>query len=288
MSVFAGNPVWLTGQKWRKKQRFFGKVSAVLLAAALLALGDGLIAQMRAGSFDLDLVPGESQLISGPSPLKNPLDSDVRWRLLPPDAPVEFHLLGFFSGYWFGSGMWKARVGCRAGAAPGEYKLRVAFRGAPAQSAQTWTVRVFASAETMRAASFSCLRRWLAVNPFVAAAACGVAGIGFGVLTYFFGRLYAQALAWLGVAEIYRADNMDHSIWCLSPQALAPEPGNARMVIDWHGHLLGEARADSWHKGRLRLTMLDTAAPGPGALVCLKPPRVSQEVFNGIASLREQ
>lgn len=283
MGVFAGNPVWVTAQRWRKKQLQLGRISGILLFLALLALLDGLQAQMREGAFQLDMLPASREIISGPIPTEDRLESDVICQIIPADGALKFTMRGFFSGYWFGNTMWRADVES-VNAAPGEYKLRIYFKNAAASSAQLWTVRIFENAAAMRKSSLSWLMRWLGINPYIIAFLCGLAGITGGIATYFFGRLYAKSLGWLGLSEIYRSDKSDGSIWCLSAQSLAPQPGNARMILDRHGRLLGEARADSWQNGKLRLTMLDESTPRAGALVCLKPPRISQDVFAHIST----
>ena len=60
----------------------------------------------------------------------------------------------FYTGYWFGNGMWarqnNVQQGCRS---PGEYHLRVFFEGGR-QGAQNYDLRVFEDAAGMRAASF--------------------------------------------------------------------------------------------------------------------------------------
>ena len=261
-------------------------VSGLLLAVALLGLFDGLLAEMRGGSNRLELLPGESVTISGPAALRNPIASDLVARFSPPGAPLRFTLEGFFTGYWFGNGMWRGEVTAEPGAAPGSYGLRVSFRGAPGQAPQVYTLDIREDAAARRAASLSFLRRWLDVNPFLLAAVCGLAGIALGIATYAFGRRHVRLLAAMGCSEIYRASADDGAcrIWCLAAGALAPRPGTVRMVLDGEGVLIGEARVEGWRKGSLELTLLDGGAPPQGALVCLRPPSTA----GGAASGRTQ
>ncbi|MBD5539470.1 MAG: hypothetical protein HDQ94_05695, partial [Desulfovibrio sp.] len=179
-------------------------MSGILLAVALLGLFDGLLAEMRTGTSQLELLPGESLTLSGPAALKNPVSSDLVARVTPPDAPLRFTLEGFFTGYWFGNGMWRGEVMAEPDAAPGSYGLRITFRGAVGQAPQVYTLVIHEDATARREASLSFLRRWLDVNPFILAALCGGAGVALGAATYAFGRRHVRLLAALGCSEIYR------------------------------------------------------------------------------------
>ena len=79
-------PLWQACRQARR-QRLVGKISAFLLAVALLGLMDGLLAEMRTGSNQVDLLPSEAISLFRPSALKNPLDSDVLIRFKPENAP---------------------------------------------------------------------------------------------------------------------------------------------------------------------------------------------------------
>lgn len=288
MHFFAENKIWHLAQKSRKIQRFAGLVSGIFLALALLALFDGLLAQMRTGSNELEMLPGEEMTISGPVAVKNPLHSDVRARFNPLSAPLNFELEGFFTGYWFGGGMWRGRIVSDPEAHAGTYGLAITFKGASARVAQKYVIRVFENKMAMREASMSVFRRIFDLNPFIIAAMAGLAGIVCGLVTYYFGRKYADALRALGLAEIYRACKTDGLVWCYAPRSLAPHAGNARMVFDHNGNLLGEARAECWEKGKLRMTMLDGFAAEEGSLVCLVPPQISENHQRGKDSLEDK
>lgn len=101
----------------------------------------------------MDLLPGEAISLSGPSALKNPLDSDVLIRFKPENAPLHFNLEGFFTGYWFGNGMWRGGVQAEPQAEPGSYELRVSFKGAAGQAEQPFVLVVWADEAAGRAGS---------------------------------------------------------------------------------------------------------------------------------------
>ena len=268
MGAFEQDAPWRAAQGARRRQHVFGLVSGILFAIALAALLDGLIAQMRQGSGELEFLPGQVLTVSGPAVLKNPLASDLVARFTPAGAPFVFDLEGFYTGYWFGNGMWRGIIRALPEAESGAYALRISFRGASARTAQTYGLKLYADAAAMRAASLSVIRRYLDVNPFILAAFCGLAGIACGIATYFFGSQYAGRLAALGLAEIYAVDKKTGSICCLAPGGRAPAPGSGRQVLDSGGNVLGEARTLSWKKGRLWLEFAGADRLPAGALVC--------------------
>lgn len=274
MRAFLNNTIWINATRQRQKQIFFGRLSGILLSIALVGLFDGLLAQMRTGANELEFLPGQIMTVSGPAVLKNPLVSDLIARFNPEDAPFTFDMEGFFTGYWFGNGMWRGKIIAYTSADPGQYELLISFKGASARTSQIYILKLFADAAALREASLSLIKRWTDINPFILAAITGIAGIVFGIITYMFGRRYISLLVNLGLAEIYSSSSDDASIWCLSPENIAPKPGNVRMVINSEGQLLGEARSEGWHKGKLRLTMLNGVKVLRGSLVCLRPPQI--------------
>lgn len=265
--------LWQALRRHRRLQRFWGGCSALLLAAALLGLLDGVQALMRLGADHLEMLPGGSETLSGPCPFKNPLSSDMEVRFTPENAPLSFSLEGFFAGYWFGNGMWRGEVRAEPGAGPGRYALRVIFKGAAAQSAQKYVVVLRADEASQRAASPSWIYRITGWNAFITAASLGCLGFFCGLGTYWLGRRCFHLLAKLGCAEVFRvsAGGEPCRIWCLAAAPGGPRPGDVRRVLNDAGQTLGEARAVKVHKSVLELVMLDGASALPGCLVCLRP-----------------
>lgn len=264
------NPVWLNATLNRKYQRLFGAISGFFLAVALISLFDGLIAQMRQGANELEFLPGEAITVSGPAVLKNPLRSDMIARFTPGDAPFRFQLEGFFTGYWFGNGMWRGQIVAEEAGSPGQYELRISFRGAPAQTMQKYELRIYADQKARHAGALSFIQRLTGTNPFMLATGTGIIGIFCGLVTYWFGRRFGNLLTQLGLSEVYSSDAASSSLWCLSPVPF--RAGLPRMVLDADGHILGEARTAGWKKGKLQLTLMDERGIPPGALVCLRHP----------------
>lgn len=272
MRALLENPLWPKAGVERNYQRLFGAISGVLLAIALICLFDGLLAHMRQGSNDFRLLPGQAITVSGPAVLKNPVNSDLVARFSPENCPLRFDLEGFYTGYWFGNGMWRGHILANEASDPADCALRISFKGAPAQTIQAYKIRIFANEEALRAASLSMVDRFFGLNPFIIAAWCGIFGVICGLVTYYFGRGYGNILRELGLAEIYAQDPRAATIWCLAPRDLAPKPGLARMVLDKDGHAIAEARSVAWKKGKLQLQLMDDKEIPSGALVCLRHP----------------
>lgn len=269
MQAFRHTPLWRQAQGAREYQHSFGCLSGILLAAALIGLFDGLIAQMRQGANELEFLAGQTLTVSGPAVLKNPVISDLVVRFAPECAPFAFKLEGFYTGYWFGNGMWRGQIHALPESEPGTYDLRIAFKGTPAGTAQNYRLKLFESVTALRAGSLSWIRRYLDVNPFILAAWSGVAGIAFGIITYLFGSRYSRFLGRLGLAEIYAIDARTGVICCLAQKALAPNPGNECAVLDRRGNRLGEARVLNWKKGKIWLAFAGANKLPAGALIHL-------------------
>lgn len=275
MREYFDQKIWRQAQSSRSSQRFLGYVSGIFLFIALIALFDGLSAEMRKGSNAFDLLKGGEISISGPSALKNPVNSDIAYTFTPKDAPLKFELDGFYTGYWFGNGMWRGKIIANENADSGKYHLRIFFKGAAGQGAQNYELHVFNDQAALRAASYSFIFRYTDFNPFILAAISGIFGIVLGILTYYFGRRYLAFLKKLGLAEIYhtRVENGQRLVWCVAePSPWTPKPGNVRIVLTPDGNQIGEARAEKLHKNKLVLTMLDDSNLPSGALVCISPP----------------
>lgn len=275
MREYFDQNLWNSARSSRSCQRILGYISGIFLFIALGSLFDGLVAEMRQGTNALDLLRGGEIGISGPAALKNPVTSDIAHAFTPPGAPLKFELDGFYTGYWFGNGMWRGKIFADADAAPGTWHLRVFFKGAGGKGAQNYDLRVFENVAAMRQGSFSLFRRYLDCNPFILAAITGILGVGLGMATYFFGRRYQTFLKALGLSEIYhsRRENGQRLIWCLNhPGPWTPRPGNVRMILAPDGTQIGEARAEKLGKNKLVLTMLDDSDLPSGSLVCIGPP----------------
>ncbi len=289
MQTVLDDDTWDACQEIRQRQRKLGMVCAVLLAIALLCLVDGLQGLMRSGATVLELLPEKSAALSGPLTIKNPVTRDIEVSFVPANAPLSFTLEGFFAGYWFGNGMWRGIVAAQSEAEPGEYHMRVAFRGAAASTFQNYTVIVRADAVDMRTHSTSFTHRLTGFNPF--ALAVGFVGLALlvGVGVYRHGSMIIRTLVRLGCGEIVRVQQEKDGLrlWCLLYGSRPPYEGTVCAVITTEGSVLAHARAGTAAKGSLQLFISDhdraqkesgytqdeiSFAVRPGCLVCLRPP----------------
>ena len=294
---------WESCQDIRQRQHKLGMVCAVFLVVALLGLVDGLQGLMRSGATTLELLPGKSAALSGQLTIKNPVMRDIEVSFTPANVPLTCNLEGFVAGYWFGNGMWRGAVSAENQAEPGEYHMRVAFRGAAASTFQNYMVQVHADANDMRAQSTSFVLRLTGVNPFVLAVGFVGLALLFGVGVYRQGCRLIRMLVRMGCGEIVRVQEEKDGVrlWCLLYGSRPPYEGTVCAVITAEGGVLAHARACTAAKGLLQLFISWPApeknesgpecnesgqvqkesglvpkeknfAVRPGCLVCLRPP----------------
>lgn len=263
--------IWNKACVFRKLQHICGFLSAIFFSVALLSLFDGLQAKMRSGPQELDLLAGEGLLISGPCPVKNPVMSDVLSHWAPEDAPAAFLLEGFYTGYWFGSGMWRGEIKAQDSAKTGSYKLTISFKGAPAQSRQSYIVNIYENLAAHCAGSKAFIFKFLNINSFLLASILAPFAIGFGICTYICGRKYAGELSKLGLFEIYRVDSGTKTAWCLPPKKLVPKSKTECKVYSAEGLYLTTVKTGFWEKGKLNLFIPADINISENDLVCLNP-----------------
>ena len=292
MGDFVNSRGWQSCLQTRMRQRFWGAICAMLMGFVMLGMLDGLQGLARSGADVIEVIPGYSVPISGPLTIKNPVNSDLKAQFTPQSTALVYDLEGFFAGYWFGNGMWRASVRADVAAQPGDYTLKVVFRGAPASTTQNYKITVYADEAAMRAASTSYLRRITGYNPFVLAAGCCGLALLVGVVVYRLGCSYIRQLTSLGCGEIVRVqheagnDQQPHPghIWCLLYGLRAPASGTLCAVYDPQGVHLGNARAADANKGTLELNFDSFTSPAAdagaassavrsGCLVQLRPPK---------------
>lgn len=240
-----------------KVQRRWGISCTLFLALALVGILDGLQSLRRAEANLVELVAGTSESVSGSLAIRHPLRDDFRASFAPNAPALQFDLEGFFTGYIFGSGMWRGTVRARADAKPGRYILSTTLKGLPARATQRYTVCVYANEDALRSASLSFLQRTTGHNPFLDAAFLGVLGLCTGIVVFLLGQRHIRQLAALGCAEVImvRPDTKGLRLWCLAYSLRAPALGTWCTVLDAQGTPLGEASLVGVRKGTLEMTM---------------------------------
>lgn len=184
--------------------RITGWIAMLVFVAAFASLVDGLVAEMRMGMNRLDMLPGTETAVSGPMPVKTAEPGDFYVQGNAPDGQVRLVLEGFFSSYWFGSGMWRGHFAVGDTPGIGDYPFVVEFKDAPPRSAQTFYVVVWPDAEALRAGSFSFVYRESGLKPFVVAPVMGGIGLLLGVINFLLGRYWTGRLKAAGCGEVYK------------------------------------------------------------------------------------
>ena len=231
-----------------RRRRCCGALAALLLCLAAFALVDGLAALMRAGGSRIELIAGQTESVSGPVASQNPVPEDLRLRLTPETAPVDFQLEGFFPSYWFGNGMWRGLVSARPDALPGTYTLSVGFRGGG--GSQSYEVVVWADAESRRTGALSLVRKVTGLPPLWLAPALALAGAAAGLLTWLAGRATANLLRRNGFSEIFRVQQVKNTngafyrLWCVPDIPHAPLPERPNRATDTWKFPVERAAAD--------------------------------------------
>lgn len=277
-----GNTVTLSGARaLLRRSRLFGRVSALFFLLAALAVVDGLQTLMRHEFNTLDLVPGESVLLSGMLPADAKSHDDLVFTLEGASEPV-FEPLETYKGFWMGGHMWRARLEIPASAVPGNIVLTVrdiikedvdggAFDderdrsilyGGQQNPALIFGIAVWESAAARQAADISLIRRWTGFPAFGLAAGALFFALACGIANWAVFRRAEAALAGHGVFFI-------HGIKELTPESGAPatalsgykaffahagstlEPGTSITLMDrdWHEKSRGYLLEADAHKG---------------------------------------
>ncbi len=196
---------WKLYSQGRARQRRAGLLAAVLLVLSFTVLVDGLVSRMiGGGSFRLEMLAGTSEPVSGPMGATTPSAEDMRAFPIPADAPIDFEFDGFFSSYWFGTGMWRGTVHVSETAESGVYAMAVGLATQPAASFQTYTISVARSQEEQDRQSLSLVRRYTGWNAFYLAVLFGVAGLGFAAGCICLGIRCNRLLRDMGLAEVFK------------------------------------------------------------------------------------
>lgn len=270
---------WAEWHRLRGVQQMLGRIGAVVLLCAALCMVDGLQGLMRHGADVVELVPGQAESLSGGCPFKNPVASDLK-ASLPEKAPLHFELEGFFVGYVLGSGMWRGHIIADETAQPGEWPLRIGFKGTGGQG-MTYRVVVYADEVERENAAPSFVKRYIGANAFWLAAALGVASLAIGFVTFRFGRNALLLLRSMGYSEIDRLglgkDGEQHCFCLDFAGHRALQVGEMLDVIDQQGQPRGQVQVVTVEKRSVELRRMGEP-PETGLLVRLVIPKGGSHV----------
>lgn len=261
MNGMMQQPAWTEWHRLRGIQQTLGRIGAVFMLCATLMVVDGVQGLMRHGADVVELVPGQAESLSGSCPFKNPIASDLKVTL-PDTAPLRFELEGFFVGYVLGSGMWRGHIIADKTAQPGEWRMRVGFKGTGGQG-MGYRVIVYANEQERENAAPSYIKRFLGLNSFWLAGSLVLASLVTGFVTFRFGRSALLLLRSLGYSEIYRVapgkDGQQHS-YCLDfPGHRALQVGEALDVIDQQGNPQGQVHVVTVEKRNVEMRRVQGA-----------------------------
>ena len=274
MSTLAQQNGWAEWLRLRSVQQKLGKIVTVFMVCALVSVVDGLQGLMRHGADVVELVPGQAESLSGACPFKNPVASDLK-ATLSEGAPLHFELEGFFVGYVLGSGMWRGHIIADETAQPGEWTLRVGFKGTGGQG-MAYKVYVYADEQEREAAAPSYVRRFLGANAFWLGAGLVCASLVLGFVNYRFGRSAMLLLRGMGYSEIYHVeqgrDGTQHCFCLDFPGHRVLNVGDALDVVNQQGAPQGQMQVVTVAKRNVELRRTGSPAEN-GWLVRLVIPK---------------
>lgn len=187
------------GRTLLSRSRLLGRVSAVIFLIAAFCVLDGLQTLVRHEFNSIDLIPGETILVSGMMPADARSHEDLVVEI-EGDPGLAFTPLEVYKGFWMGGLMWRAELSASPSIRPGTAVVTVVdivkpevgkddsyddrdrslLFGGRQNPALVHTVTVYATEAERRQADDSLVRRATGVQPFAVAAACALLGIAFG------------------------------------------------------------------------------------------------------------
>lgn len=270
------SPEWPLYVQGRARQRRAGLFAAVTLVLALATLVDGALSHMRGGgSYRLEMLAGTSQPVSGPMG-SGDFESRVVAFPIPRDAPISFDFEGFFTSYWFGTGMWRGTVHVGETAPSGTYALAVGVEGQPSSTFQTYTLSVARTRDEQDRNSLSFVRRWSGWNPFWVAAVFAALGFGTGIGSFALGRRLTGLLRDLGLAEVVRVHPDGEGVALVCVTGKRPVEGRSFVSYDADMRRLGKVLVREEKNGLTTCLFLgdgdgDGPLPGSGSFVAFWP-----------------
>lgn len=261
---------WLLYAQGRARQKTAGIMAGIFLLLTFIVLADGLVARMiDGGSYRLEMLAGSSEPVSGPVGSGKPTEDQMQAFPIPVDAPVSFEFSGFFTSYWFGTGMWRGYVHVPETAPSGVYELAVGVEGQPSSTFQTYTISVARSVEEQNSQAVSNVRRYTGLNPFYVAAFFAVLGIGSALGNFFLGLRGSKLLKSMGLAEIFKVQPEGDFVRVFSVTGRKETGGKAFVCYDSELKRLGKVIFDKEKGGITECLFVKGEAeePAKGSLI---------------------
>lgn len=242
----AAAPTLAQGKALLARSRLLGRVSAFIFFIAMLAVFDALQTLVRHEFNSIDLVAGETVMVSGmmPADARTVADLLVEYE---GDAGVMFEPLETYKGFWMGGFMWRANLTAGANVSPGKTyvtivdvikaessasdskddKDRILLYGGQQNPALVYAVSVWPSEEARRAADNSFFRRFTGLPAFGVAVAAVLLALIAGLGNWLAFARAEAALAPHGVFYIYGVKDLAVAV----KQAL---PGQKILATSGH------------------------------------------------------
>ena len=214
----AGTPL-SEARKLLARSRLFGRLSACIFLLAALAVVDALQTLVRHEFNTLDIVAGETMLVSGMLPADAKSHDDLEVSI--EGAPgVSFTPVETYKGFWMGGHMWRAELSAEPGTPPGKVVITITDiipppKDAPAtyddrdrsilyggqqNPALVFGLSVWPSEKERRAADSSLFRRYTGFPAFGVAVAAVVLALLCGIANW---RIFARAESALAAHDVF-------------------------------------------------------------------------------------
>jgi hypothetical protein len=184
-------------------REYTGRTAAALCVLLVLVVLDGVSAQFRHPVDLLDVVPGQSEKLTGPVTAEM---KEVGELVATTDSDhIALTFENLQTGFWLGQKMWRGTLRISPQIEAGEYILSVSIRNDPSgKPLSKYKIVVYRDHESYRRNALSLLVRYLDLSPWSALAVLfPLACLAFGAV-FLLSRWEGELLAAEGRAEIYR------------------------------------------------------------------------------------
>lgn len=223
----------------RKTAGFIGAVFCFLIAVVLI---DSLISRFAYEYNVIYTYPNDPYELTGVMPEKSETIKDLFVETESPDVSLNFTEV--FSGFWFGTTMWRGTIMVSESAEPGNYGIKVRnIHETKVNPALVFRVKVYADEVTLRKSHGTFLSRHFNITAGWAASILFPGLVMTLLLNYGVSCRLEKALADIGQAEVYLIKRVPEGIqigFALGKkQGLTP--GERIDILNSDGQVVGEA-----------------------------------------------
>lgn len=204
-------------KKLLRTRAMLGKICLVAGILAFSGIFDVLVSSYRRPSNSLDVITGSSVDINGRLYGSAKASSDLMYQSTNPDLKLEFDQK-LYSGFWFGEGMWRAKVAAPQNLQSGTYRISIKYPDLKNikpkdlkkfEKLSNYTINVYEDAKALQAGSFSMITRTTGVSPWIVFAVFFPMILIGGAANYKISSILEFIMAENGQAEIYRISKVE-------------------------------------------------------------------------------